>query len=48
MTEITEALEGLNMEKIEEKSIEMKEVLVKLNFTFEDGVYRRPYTISNL
>lgn len=42
MSDIEQALEGLKMEKIEEKSIEVKEVIVKLNFTFEDGEIQDP------
>lgn len=42
MSQIEEALESLKFEKIEEKSIEVKEVLVKLNFTFENGEIQDP------
>ena len=38
--EFREALEALEMKPVEEKSIEIKEVTVKFNFTFEDGIIK--------
>lgn len=37
MHNIEDTFKALGIKKIDEKSVEMKEVTVKLNFTFEDG-----------
>lgn len=42
MTELVDALKALSPENVDEKSIEVKDVTVKLSFQFEDGEIKDP------